>query len=97
MLHRLYDGVRPDRAKIRVEVAWRSTKRNRIEHHRSADHQVLAGGVGRFTVIVLDHVDSSGFLVWISPRANSEDRVVIDRVPISGRTGLLIGSVIAGC
>jgi hypothetical protein len=32
MLHRLDDGVRPDRAEIWVEVVCRSTKRIRIEH-----------------------------------------------------------------
>jgi hypothetical protein len=36
-------------------------------------------------VVVLDHVDSSGFLVWISPRVNSEDQIVVDGVPIGGR------------
>jgi hypothetical protein len=44
-----------------------------------------------------DHADSSGFLVQISPMANPEDRVVIDGVPIGGRVGPSIGSVIAGC
>jgi hypothetical protein len=30
---------------------------------------------------------SSGFIVWISVRANPDDRVVIDKVPIDGRVG----------
>jgi hypothetical protein len=54
-------------------------------------------------VVVPDHVDSSVFLVQISPMANPEDRVVIDGVSIGGRfliaghVGLLIRSVVAGC
>jgi hypothetical protein len=30
---------------------------------------------------------SSGFIVWISVRANPDDRVVVDKVPIDGRVG----------
>jgi hypothetical protein len=44
-----------------------------------------------------DHVDSSGFVVWLLLRANPDDRVVIDGVSIGGRGGLSIGFVIAGC
>jgi hypothetical protein len=97
MLHRLNDDVRPNCAEIRVEVACHSTKRNHIERHQSADCRVLAGGVGRFTFVVPDHVDSSDFLVRISPRANPKDRVVIDGVLIDGRVGLSIRSVVASC
>jgi hypothetical protein len=43
-----------------------------------------------------DHADSSGFFVRISPRANPENRVVIDRVPISSHAELSIGFVVAG-
>jgi hypothetical protein len=96
-LHRLDDGVWSDCAEIRVEVVCRSMKRSRIERRRSADRRVLAGGVGQFTVAMPDHVDSLDFLVRISPRANPDDRVVIDGVPIDGRAGPSIGSVVAGC
>jgi hypothetical protein len=40
---------------------------------------------------------SLGFIVRISMRANPNDRVVIDEVPIGGRVGPSIGSVVAGC
>jgi hypothetical protein len=42
-----------------------------------------------------DHVDSSGFVVQISPRGNLDDRVVVG-VLIDGRVGPSIGVVIAG-
>jgi hypothetical protein len=44
-----------------------------------------------------DHADSSGFIVRILPRANSDDWLVVDGVPIGGRVGPSIGFVIAGC
>jgi hypothetical protein len=46
---------------------------------------------------MLDHADSSNFVVQISLRVTSDDRVVINGVPIGGRAGLSIGSVVAGC
>jgi hypothetical protein len=46
---------------------------------------------------MLDHADSSGFVVQNSVRANPDDRVVVDGVPISDRAGQLIGFIIAGC
>jgi hypothetical protein len=45
----------------------------------------LARGIDRFLIATLDHADSLGFVVRISLRANLEDRVVIDGVPIVGR------------
>jgi hypothetical protein len=57
----------------------------------------LAGGIDRFLIAMLDHIDSSGFIVRISLRANPEDRVVIDEVPISGRVRPSIRYVVAGC
>jgi hypothetical protein len=45
---------------------------------------------------VSDRVDSSGFLVWILPRVNPKDQVVVDGVPIDGRARLSIGSIVAG-
>jgi hypothetical protein len=44
-----------------------------------------------------DHADSLGFVIRISLRANPDDRVVINGVPIGGRDGLSIGFVVAGC
>jgi hypothetical protein len=88
-------ALRSDRGEVRVEVECRSMKRKCINRRRSADRRVLAGIVGWFMVVAPDHVDSSSFLVQFSPRANSEDRVVIDGVPIGGRVGPSIRSVIA--
>jgi hypothetical protein len=56
---------------------------------------VLTGGIGRFSIAMSDHVDSSGFVVQISLRANPKDQVVIDGVLIGGRAGLSIGFVVA--
>jgi hypothetical protein len=50
-LHRLDDGVQLNRTEMQVEVVCRSMKRSRVERHRSTDHLVLAGGVGRFLVV----------------------------------------------
>jgi hypothetical protein len=95
-LHRLDDGVRSDHAEIRVEVVFHSTKRSHIERRQFADHRVFARGVGRFTVVVPNHVDSSSFLARISLGANPEDWVVIDRVPIGGCAKMSIESVVVG-
>jgi hypothetical protein len=38
---------------------------------------------------------SSGFIVQISVRANLDDRVVVDEVPIGGRIGPLISLFVA--
>jgi hypothetical protein len=58
---------------------------------------LVAGGIDCFPVAMPDHADSLGFVVRISLRTNSEDRVVIDGVPIGGHVGLSIGFVVAGC
>jgi hypothetical protein len=44
-----------------------------------------------------DHADSSGFVVQISLRANSEEQLVINGVPIGGRAKLSIRFVVTGC
>jgi hypothetical protein len=53
---------------------------------------MLAGEIDRFSIAY-----SLGFIVRISVRANPDDRVVIDEVPIGGRVRPSVGSVIAGC
>jgi hypothetical protein len=64
---------------------------------RHVDHWVLTGGIDCFSIATPDHVDSSGFVVRISLRANPDDRVVIDGVPISGHAGPSIEFIVAGC
>jgi hypothetical protein len=44
-----------------------------------------------------DHVDSLGFVVRISLRANPDDRIVVEGVLIGGRTGPSIRFVVPGC
>jgi hypothetical protein len=44
---------------------------------------------------MLDHADSSGFVVRILLRVNSDDHVVINGVPIGDRARLSIGFVVA--
>jgi hypothetical protein len=61
------------------------------------DRWVLAGGIDLFPIVAPDHADSLGFVVRISLRANPDDRVVIDGVPIGGRARPLIGFIVAGC
>jgi hypothetical protein len=46
---------------------------------------------------MLDHADSSGFVIQISPRGNLKDQVVIDVFLIGDRAELSIGFVVAGC
>jgi hypothetical protein len=62
---------------------------------RPIDCWVLTGGIDRFPIATPDHVDFLGFIVGISPRANPEDRVVIDGVLISRCARLSIRFV--GC
>jgi hypothetical protein len=61
------------------------------------DRWVLTEGIDRFLIVAPDHADSSGFIVRISVRANPDDRVVVDGVPIGGHARPSIGFVIAGC
>jgi hypothetical protein len=58
---------------------WRGAEFYRC---RSVDCWILAGGIDHFSIAY-----SSGFIVQISVRANSDDRVVVDEVPIGGRVG----------
>jgi hypothetical protein len=60
--------------------------------HWSVVRWILAGGIDRFSIAY-----SSGFIIRISVRANLNDQVVIDEVPIGGRVGPSIGSIVAGC
>jgi hypothetical protein len=68
-----------------------------LYRRRPADHWVLARGIDHCPIAMPDHGDSSGFVAWISLRANPDDRVVIDGVSISGRAEPSIGFIIAGC
>jgi hypothetical protein len=68
---------------------WRGV---RFYHRRSIDCWVLARGVDRFSIAY-----SSGFIIRISVRANPDDWVVIDEVPIDGHVRPSIGSVVPGC
>jgi hypothetical protein len=61
------------------------------------DRWVLAGGIDHFPTAASDHADSSVFIVWISLRANLDDRVVVDGVPIDGRVGPSIRFIVADC
>jgi hypothetical protein len=61
---------------------------------RSVYLWVLTEGIDRFSIAMPDHVDSSGFIVRISLRANPKDWVVIDGVSIGGRARLSIGFVV---
>jgi hypothetical protein len=66
-------------------------------HCKPVDHWVLVGGIDRFLIAASDHVDSLGFVVRISLRANPNDWVVVDGVLIYGRAGPSIGFVVAVC
>jgi hypothetical protein len=51
----------------------------------------------RFLIATPDHADFLSFVIRISPRANPDDRVVVDGVLIIGHAGLSIEFVVAGC
>jgi hypothetical protein len=57
---------------------------------RYVDRWILAEGIDRFSIAY-----SSGFIVQISVRANPDDRIVVDEVPIDGRVGPSIRFFIA--
>jgi hypothetical protein len=57
----------------------------------------FARRIDRFLITTPDHANSLGFIVRISLRANLDDRVVVDEVPIDGHVEPLIEYVIAGC
>jgi hypothetical protein len=48
-------------------------KRAAFYRRRPVDRWVLAEEIDRFSIATPDHVDSSGFIVQISPRANPKD------------------------
>jgi hypothetical protein len=80
---------------LRWSVTWWrgfTVCRRRLVHR-----WVLTRAIDHFPIATLDHVDSSGFVVRISPRANPKDRIVVDGVIIGSRVKLPIGFVIAGC
>jgi hypothetical protein len=70
---------------------------DRLMRTSSIDHWVLSGGIDYFTIVMPDHADSLGFIVRISLRANPEDQVVIDGVPIDSHVRLSVRFVVAGC
>jgi hypothetical protein len=71
--------------------------RLRWSANEGIDRWVLAGGIDPFPIATPDHANSSGFVVWISIRANPDDRVVIDGVLIGDRAGPSIEFVVADC
>jgi hypothetical protein len=66
-------------------------------HRKPVDRWVLARGIDHFSIFTPNHIDSSGFAVRISLRANPDDRVVIDKVSIGGRARPSMWFVITGC
>jgi hypothetical protein len=90
-------ALRSDRAEVRAKVVCNLMKRAAFCRRRPVDRWVLTGGIDRFPIAMPDHADSSDFVVRISLRANPDDRVVINGVPIGGRAGLSIGFVVACC
>jgi hypothetical protein len=75
-------------------------------HRRVVDRYVLAGGIDRwvhargidrFPIATSYVADLSTFIVQISLRANSDNRVVIDGVPMSGHAGPLIKCLVSSC
>jgi hypothetical protein len=78
------------KSRLKWSAAW--WKGAKFYHHGSVDCWILAGGIDRFSIAY-----SSRFIVRISVRANPDDRVVIDEVPIGGHIRPSIGSVIDGC
>jgi hypothetical protein len=79
---------------MKSQLKWSTTwwKWVRFYRRRFVDRWIFAGGIDHFLVAY-----SLGFIVRISVRANLNDRVVIDEVPIGGRVGPSIGFVVASC
>jgi hypothetical protein len=77
------------RIMLKFGLRWSATE--------GIDRCVLARGIDHFPITTSDHADSSGFVVRISLRANLNDRVVVDGVPIDGRIGPSIGFVVPDC
>jgi hypothetical protein len=67
---------------LRWSVTW--YRRAAFCRRRLVDCWVLAEGIDCFLIATSDHVDSSGFVVWISLRTNPDNRLIIDGVPIDG-------------
>jgi hypothetical protein len=84
---------------LKSELRWSVTWWRGVAFYycRPADRWVLAGGIDRCPIATPDHADSLGFVAWISLRANTDDRIVINGVPISGRVRPSIEFVVAGC
>jgi hypothetical protein len=82
------------RTVLKSRLKWSTTgwRGAGFYRRRSVDRWILDGGIDRFSIAY-----SSGFIIQISVRANPDDRVVIDEVPIVGCVGPSIRSVIAGC
>jgi hypothetical protein len=87
--------VRPcDQTVLKSRLKWSTAwwRGVRFYHRRSVNRWILAGGIDRFSIAC-----SSGSIVRISVRANPDDKVVVDEVPVGGHVGPSIKSVIAGC
>jgi hypothetical protein len=82
------------KSKMRWSVTW--WREATFYRCRPVDRWVLTGGIEPFLIATLNHANSLGFIVRISPRANPKDWVVIDGVPIGSRNGLSIRFIIAG-
>jgi hypothetical protein len=72
-------------------------KRSCILLSYTVDRWILDGGIDCFPIATHDHANSSCFIVQIPLRANRDDQVVIDGVPIGGHARLSIRFVVAGC
>jgi hypothetical protein len=97
---RFVPQARPyDRTVLKSGLRWSATwwRGAAFYRHSPVDRWVLTRGIDCFPIATPDHADSLGFVVQISLRANPDDRVVIDGVPIGGRVGPSIGFVIASC
>jgi hypothetical protein len=77
---------------LKSQLKWSTIwwKGARFYCHRSVDRWILAGGIKRFSIAY-----SSCFIVRISGRANPDDQIVVDEVPISDCVGPLIWFFVA--
>jgi hypothetical protein len=82
---------------LKSRLKWSATWLRGVTfcHRGPVDCWILARGIDCFLIATPDHVDSSCFIVWISLRANLDDRIVIDGVSIVGHPRLSIGFVVA--
>jgi hypothetical protein len=82
---RFVPSVHPcGRTVLKYRLKWSTTWWRGAEfyHRRFVDRWILARAIDRFSIAY-----SSGFIVRILVRANPDDRVVIDEVPIGGCIG----------